>query len=98
VDINSGTFNRTGVHEVGGVFEAELRALGFETHWVSMDTVGRAPHLVAERAGRRGKRVLLKGHMDTRFEPSSPFRQFVRRGDTAFGPGVVDDKGGLAGR
>lgn len=95
VDINSGTSNRTGVHEVGGVLEAELRALGFRTHWVSMDTVGRAPHLVAERAGRRGKRVLLIGHMDTVFEPSSPFRQFVRRGDTAFGPGVVDDKGGL---
>jgi glutamate carboxypeptidase len=95
VDINSGTFNRTGVHEVGKVLEAEFRALGFQTHWVSMDAVGRAPHLVAERAGRRGKRVLLIGHMDTVFEPSSPFRQFVRRGDVAFGPGAVDDKGGL---
>jgi glutamate carboxypeptidase len=95
VDINSGTFNRTGVREVGGVLEAELRALGFQTHWASMDAVGRAPHLGAERAGRRGNRVLLIGHMDTVFEPSSSFRQFVRRGDAAFGPGVVDDKGGL---
>src|SRR3979490_1443332 len=38
VDINSGTFNRTGVQEIGKVLEAELRALGFQTHWVSMDT------------------------------------------------------------
>src|ERR1700716_3533007 len=33
--------------------------------------------------------------MDTVFEPSSPFRQFIRHGDTATGPGVADDKGGL---
>lgn len=95
VGINSGTFNRTGVHEVGKVLETELSALGFRTRWVSMDAVGRAPHLVAEHDGRRGKRVLLIGHMDTVFEPSSPFRQFVRRGDIATGPGVVDDKGGV---
>ncbi|HEV7446912.1 MAG TPA: M20/M25/M40 family metallo-hydrolase [Steroidobacteraceae bacterium] len=95
IGMNSGTFNRPGVHEVGKVFEAEFRALGFRTRWVSMDSVGRAPHLVAEHDGRRGKRVLLIGHMDTVFEPSSSFQQFVRHGDTAVGPGVVDDKGGV---
>jgi glutamate carboxypeptidase len=95
VDINSGTFNRMGVQEVGRILETEFRALGFRTRWVSMDAIGRAPHLVAERDGRRGKRVLLIGHMDTVFEPSSPFRQFVRQGDSATGPGVVDDKGGV---
>ncbi|MDB6088002.1 MAG: peptidase [Gammaproteobacteria bacterium] len=95
VGINSGTFNLTGVHEVGKVLEAQFSALGFRTHWVSMDAVGRAPHLVAEHEGRRGKRVLLIGHMDTVFEPSSQFLQFIRHGDSAAGPGVVDDKGGL---
>jgi glutamate carboxypeptidase len=95
VGMNSGTFNRAGVHEVGKVLEAEFSALGFRTRWVSMDALGRAPHLVAEHDGGRGKRVLLIGHMDTVFEPSSPFRQFVRRGDIATGPGVVDDKGGV---
>ncbi len=95
VDINSGTFNLSGVHEVGKVLEAEFTALGFRTHWVSMDALGRAPHLVAEHDGRRGKRVLLIGHMDTVFEPSSQFLKFVRHGDTAVGPGVVDDKGGV---
>ena len=95
VDINSGTFNLTGVHEVGTVLEAEFTALGFRTHWVSMDALGRAPHLVAEHDGRRGKRVLLIGHMDTVFEPSSQFLKFARHGDTGVGPGVVDDKGGV---
>jgi glutamate carboxypeptidase len=29
------------------------------------------------------------------FEPDSPFQKFVRKGDTAEGPGVGDDKGGM---
>jgi glutamate carboxypeptidase len=38
---------------------------------------------------------LLIGHMDTVFEPSSPFQKFVRDGDTAVGPGTSDMKGGI---
>jgi glutamate carboxypeptidase len=62
-----------------------------------MSAVGRAGHLIAEHHGAgRGKRILLVGHMDTVFEPSSPFQKFVRRGDMAEGPGVNDMKDGLA--
>ncbi len=39
--------------------------------------------------------MLLIGHLDTVFEPDSPFTGFVRDGDRATGPGVVDDKGGI---
>lgn len=92
---NSGTFNRTGVEAVGHMLEGELKALGFRTRWVPMDAIGRAPHLVAERDGRRGQRVLLIGHMDTVFEPFNPFRNFTRSGDMAAGPGISDMKGGL---
>jgi glutamate carboxypeptidase len=95
VNANSGTFNVAGVKQVGERLAKEFEALGFTTRWVNMDAVGRAPHLVAERKGRKGRRVLLIGHMDTVFEPFSPFRTFVRRGDTATGPGVHDMKGGL---
>jgi glutamate carboxypeptidase len=95
VNVNSGTFNVEGVKQVGLRLERELQALGFETRWVSLESVKRAPHLVAERQGRRGQRVLLIGHMDTVFEPFSPFRTFVRNGDAATGPGVHDMKGGL---
>src|SRR5262244_365817 len=35
------------------------------------------------------------GHMDTVFEPSSPFQKFVRNGDRATGPGSCDMKGGI---
>jgi len=95
VNINSGTFNASGVAEVGRVLEPELHALGFTTEWLSMDTVGRGPSLVARRQGSRGKRLLLIGHIDTVFETSSPFQRFVRTGNIAIGPGTGDMKGGL---
>ena len=95
VNMNSGTFNTAGVLEVGKVLEKEFQTLGFATRWLSMDAVKRAPSLVAEHKGTRGKRVLLIGHLDTIFEPSSPFQKFVRTGDTATGPGTADMKGGI---
>ena len=36
----------------------------------------------------------MVGHMDTVFEPDSPFQKFTRDGNTAYGPGVADMKGG----
>jgi glutamate carboxypeptidase len=96
VNINSGTLNLAGVEEVGRKMRAELEPLGFTVRWVPMGEVGRAGHLVATHKGSgKGKRMLLIGHMDTVFEPSSPFQKYVRRGDIAEGPGVADMKGGL---
>ncbi len=94
VNINSGTMNFAGVRQVGGVLSAELDSLGFETRWVEGAAVGRAGHLVAERTGA-GPRMLLIGHLDTVFEPTSPFQKFERTSDTtARGPGIIDMKGG----
>jgi len=95
VNTNSGTFNPAGVTAVGKLLEPELHGLGFTTRWIPMDAVKRGPHLVGERKGNRGKRILLIGHMDTVFEPSSPFQKFVRSGDRATGPGSCDMKGGV---
>src|SRR4051812_2794472 len=69
VNINSGSLNPAGVRKVADVLRPEFEALGFQVRWISMDEVHRAGHLVAERQGNRGKRVLLIGHMDTVFEP-----------------------------
>ncbi len=94
VNINSGTMNVEGVHKVGDAFRAELDALGFSTKWVDGAGFKRAGHLVAERNGR-GPRILLIGHLDTVFEPRSPFQKFERLTDsTARGPGIIDMKGG----
>lgn len=96
VNINSGTMHLAGVRAVGDAFRAELDALGFATRWIDGAAFERAGHLVAERAGRGvGPRILLIGHLDTVFEPDSPFQRFERVDDsTARGPGVVDMKGG----
>ena len=94
VNINSGTQNFTGVREVGKLFAAELEALGFTTRWVDGSSFKRAGHLVAEHPGP-GKPVLLIGHLDTVFEPDSPFQRFQRLDDRrAAGPGIIDMKGG----
>ena len=94
VNINSGTMNFAGVRRVGDALRAELDSLGFETRWVDGAAFGRAGHLVAERTGT-GPRLLLIGHLDTVFEPSSHFQRFERLNDTtARGPGVIDMKGG----
>ena len=86
VSINSGTMNFEGVRKVGDAFKAELDALGFSTKWVDGSGFRRAGHLVAERNGR-GPRILLIGHLDTVFEPRSPFQKFERLTDsTARGP------------
>ena len=78
------------------MMRAELEPLGFEVRWVDMRETGRAGHIVATHRGNgRGKRMLLIGHLDTVFEPDSPFQRFAREGNRATGPGVGDDKGGL---
>ena len=93
VNINSGSMNFEGVREVGVLFRQEFDALGFETQWIDGASWDRAGHLVARRDGS-GPRLLLIGHLDTVFEPGSPFQSFDREGDRARGPGVVDMKGG----
>lgn len=96
VDINSGTFNLSGVEAVGRLFQAEFNQLGFRTRWIDGKDWGRAGHLVAEwRGNGQGPKLLFIGHLDTVFEPDSPFQRYqALRDSSARGPGVVDMKGG----
>ena len=105
ININSGTMNLPGVIAVKDVLQPRIEALGFTTRWVPMQSLtARAGDLVAEHpcpagSGKCGKRLLLIGHMDTVFEPSSSFQKYTivpgTNGNTATGPGVNDMKGGL---
>ncbi|RYY32538.1 MAG: M20/M25/M40 family metallo-hydrolase, partial [Sphingomonadales bacterium] len=64
--------------------------------------------VATHKGNGKGKRMLLIAHVDTVFEASSPFKKFmlekdkatgpgtIAKGDRAIGPGVVDDKGGIA--
>lgn len=94
VDIKSQTLDLPGVRAVGQLFADRLTALGFHSRWVPMPTsMNRAGHLVAERMGSSGKRLLLIGHLDTVVEGDS--LRFARIDSvTARGAGSNDMKGG----
>jgi glutamate carboxypeptidase len=105
VDINSGTLNLPGVIAVKDILVPRIQALGFQTTWHPMEQLDhRAGDLVAthrcpDGPGKCGKRILAIGHMDTVFEPASPFQKYSivpnADGKVATGPGVNDMKGGL---
>ncbi len=96
VNQNSGSLNLPGVKAVADMLRPEFEALGFSVAWKPMDAAKRAGHLIATHKGRPGTtKMLLIGHLDTVFEPDSPFQSFTRDGDMATGPGVADNKGGV---
>lgn len=97
VEQNSGTFNLPGVEAVAKLLRPEFEALGFAVEWKPMAHTGRAGHLIATHRGDgRGKHLLLIGHLDTVFEQDNAFTGFRIEGGRAIGPGVGDDKGGVA--
>ena len=102
VNQNSGTLNIEGNRKVAEMLRAELEPLGFTVEWLDMAAAKRSGHLVARhrgpstRSGVRGKKLLLIGHLDTVFEPDSPFQRWERKGNQGTGPGAGDDKGGMA--
>ncbi len=95
VNINSGTENIEGVEKIGEMLKPHFEALGFKTRWENgAKATKRAGTLIAERQGKKGKRLLLIGHLDTVFPKDGPFQKFSRSGNKAFGPGVTDMKSG----
>ncbi len=100
VNQNSGSMNAEGVKKVAEMMRAELEPLGFAVRWEDMSATKRAGHLIATKTGKRGtKKLLLIAHLDTVFEPDSPFQTFTRKmdggKDRGEGPGAGDNKGGL---
>lgn len=91
VQIDSATDNHAGVRKLSDHFGAQLTPLGFEYRYAAQPaSTGRAGHLVAERSGKQGKRLLLIGHLDTVL-PGGNYRV---QGDRALGSGTSDIKGG----
>jgi glutamate carboxypeptidase len=105
-NINSGSLNKQGVNELASIFSEELRQLGFSLSTLPGEVIEMpscpgsdynvdvADHILASKSGS-GAKLLMMGHLDTVFPPGSPFQEFSREGDTMYGPGVSDMKGGL---
>ncbi len=92
VNIDSPTEDNAGVKAVGKLFQKEFDAIGMKTRWVDMPAAqNRAGHLIAETNGKKGKRILIIGHMDTVLKGE----KFRREGDKVYGTGIADMKGGI---
>lgn len=94
VNTSSGTTDPRGVHQVGELLRPQFEKLGFQVHWEEEPPqMHRAGSLIAEHPGKRGKRLLLIGHLDT--VSSKTHHLFKQQGDFASGSGIIDDKGGI---
>ena len=96
VNINSGTMNFDGVRAVAEHLIPHFAEIGFDARFEDGAAWERAGHLVADyRGSGDGPKLLLIGHLDTVFEPDSPFQEYERINDEiAIGPGIADMKGG----
>ncbi len=96
VNIDSGTGNVAGGEKIQKILAARLTAMGAAVELVPAEAPGLPPNLVATFTGKGKGRVLLIGHIDTVLEDGEAAkRPFKVVGDTAYGPGVMDEKGGV---
>ncbi|WP_332877324.1 glutamate carboxypeptidase [Massilia sp. S19_KUP03_FR1] len=95
VNIDSGTGSEKGLDQVGAIVAAEAKKLGMRVDFSSAaPAVGH--NLVATLSGTGTARILLMAHMDTVFaDGTAAARPFRIQGERAYGPGVMDDKGGI---
>lgn len=95
VNIDSGTGSEKGLDAVGAIVAEELKKLGMRVEFSSAaPAVGH--NLVATLTGTGKAKILLMAHMDTVFaDGTATARPFRIEGDRAYGPGVMDDKGGI---
>ncbi|MDB5914413.1 MAG: carboxypeptidase [Ramlibacter sp.] len=97
VNIETGTGNAEGLSAIAQLLEGELKAVGATVtrHPAAAGVVGEI--LVGRIAGTGGKRLLLIAHMDTVYPKGTLARAAFRvEGARAYGPGIADDKGGIA--
>lgn len=98
VNVESGSGNAEGLTALGNLLDVELRALGATVSRSRSVGIVPADNIVGRIPGRAGgRKLLLIAHMDTVYEKGkladAPFRI---DGNKAYGPGIADDKGGIA--
>ena len=94
VNIDSGNDSPEGVAEVAHIVGNKLQEMNFAVEY--LDYPGVCTHLLARKKGTGSKEVMIIGHMDTLFPLGTvAARPFTIKEDKAFGPGVLDMKGGI---
>lgn len=94
VERESPSTSKQAVDALAAFLERHLLSLGMDTQIQSSEMIGN--HLLA-RWGRGSGQILVLSHMDTVWPIGEiEKRPFTVQNDKAFGPGVLDMKGGLA--
>jgi glutamate carboxypeptidase len=100
VNIDSGTYTKTGIDRVSAYLQNRFQTLGFSTRYDKQEHYG--DHLIATHTGQspQGPRILLIGHIDTVLPDSEAERRpfTISQHDglrIATGPGVLDMKSGV---
>ena len=95
VNIDSGSGYEPGLTQVGDIAIEELKKLGATIERVP-NTPDKSSHVIATLKGTGKAKILLMAHMDTVFKQGSAAeRPFHIKDGRAYGPGVMDDKGGI---
>ncbi len=97
VNIETGTGDAAGMAAMGKLLEQELHAVGATVTRHKPDAGVAGENIVGRIPGKGPRKLLLIAHMDTVYPKGTlaktPFRI---DGNRAYGPGVADDKGGIA--
>lgn len=97
VMIESGSGDVEGLAKMADYTENRLKALGAITERRKTTAGANADMVIGSFAGAGKKRLMLIGHMDTVYQKGILATQPYRvDGNKIFGPGIADDKGGLA--
>ena len=102
VAIESGTMDGPGLGKMTDYAEARLKALGLQVERRSAGTTstastGKSDLLVARATGSGRRKLMLIAHLDTIYWPGTLASQPIKQeGNKLFGPGIADDKGGVA--
>ncbi|WP_407269879.1 M20 family metallopeptidase [Radiobacillus sp. PE A8.2] len=94
VNIDSGSYVKQGVDEVGNILSKYYQELGFEVNVIQQQEYGN--HLVIQHKNANNPKIIILAHMDTVFpEGTVEERSFHYKDDHAYGPGVIDMKASL---
>ena len=97
VDIDSGTGDAAGAKAIDDLLAPRLQALGAEVRRLPAEAPKLGDNLAAVLNGQGRGRILIICHVDTVFPAGEAERRpYTEKGDKAFGPGVSDEKGGVA--
>lgn len=91
VNIDSGSYVKKGIDQIGTILKEEYEQLGFNVKVHNQTETGN--HLSIRSAKATDPKIILVAHMDTVFpDGTAKARPFSRGEERAYGPGIVDMK------